>query len=404
MKILVLNAGSSSIKYQLFNMQDNSVLTSGLVEKIGETSSRLKYKWVNNGGERDSVQDGRVANHDEGLRMILDITLKLGIIRNLSELAGIGHRVVHGGEAFWKPTLIADKVVNAIRELCPLAPLHNPANLMGIEVARKLCPSVPQVAVFDTAFHQTMPPHAYHYAIPNEFYRNLRVRRYGFHGTSHGYVAKEAARHLGKPLGACNLITHHLGNGTSTACIKEGKCTDTSMGMTPLEGLVMGTRCGDLDPAIPFYLARSMEKPFEEIENILNKQSGLKGICGANDMREVERLAKSGNACAQLAFDIFCYRIKKYIGSYYAVLGRLDAIIFTGGIGENSPLVRKRCCEGLDGLGIVFDELKNEGSSRKLRAISTDDSKVQVLVVPTNEELEIAYQTNECIKNSKTKN
>jgi acetate kinase len=403
MKVLVLNAGSSSIKYQLFNMKDNSVLTSGMIEKIGETSSRLKYKWVTESGDRESIQDGCVANHDEGLRMILDITLKLGIIGNLNELGGIGHRVVHGGEAFWKPTLISDKVVDVVRELSSLAPLHNPANLMAIEVARKRCPSVPQVAVFDTAFHQTMPPHAYHYAIPHDYYRNLKVRRYGFHGTSHGYVAKEAARHLGKPLGACNLITLHLGNGTSTACIKEGKCIDTSMGMTPLEGLVMGTRCGDLDPAIPFYLARSMGKPFEEIEDILNKQSGLKGICGTNDMREVERLAKSGNPCAQLAIGIFCYRIKKYVGSYYAVLGRLDAIIFTGGIGENSPIVRKRCCEGLDSLGIVLDEVKNEDSSRKLRAISTDDSKVQVLVVPTNEELEIAQQTAECIKASKAK-
>jgi acetate kinase len=401
MKILVLNAGSSSIKYQLFNMADNSVLASGLIEKIGETSSRHKYKWVNGGTEQASEQEGRIANHDEGLRLILDLILKLGIIRDLTELDGIGHRVVHGGEAFWKPTLIADKVVDVVRELSPLAPLHNPANLIGIEVSRKLCPSVPQVAIFDTAFHQTMPPHAYHYAIPSSFYKDLRVRRYGFHGTSHAYVAKEEARFIGKPLNVCNFITLHLGNGTSTSCIKMGKCVDTSMGMTPLEGLVMGTRCGDLDPAIPFYLARSMEKPFEEIESILNKQSGLKGICGVNDMREVERLAGSGNPSAQLALDIFCYRIKKYIGSYYAVLGSLDAIIFTGGIGENSPTVRKKSCKELNGLGIVFDDIKNESSSRKARVISTDESKVKILVVPTNEELEIAQQTVECIKAAK---
>jgi len=403
MKVLVLNAGSSSIKYQIFNMENKSVLTSGLLEQIGEKASRLKYKWSNGNGEQEAIQEGPVANHDAGLKLILDITLKLGIIRDLNELSGIGHRVVHGGEAFWKPTLLADKVVDVIREMIPLAPLHNPANLIGIEVSRKLCPSVPQVAVFDTAFHQTMPPHAYHYAIPYNYYKELRVRRYGFHGTSHGYVAKQAARHLGKQLSACNFVTLHLGNGTSTTCIKEGKSVDTSMGMTPLEGLVMGTRCGDLDPAVPFYLARSLKKPFDDIENILNKQSGLKGICGVNDMREVERLASSGNPAAKLALDIFCYRIKKYIGAYYAVLGHLDAIIFTGGIGENSGTVRKQCCTGLEGFGIAFNDEKNESASRKLRAISTDDSKVKVLVVPTNEELEIAEQTVETIKTAKKK-
>jgi acetate kinase len=398
MKVLVLNVGSSSIKYQLFNTDEEKVLTSGLLEQIGEATSRLKYKWANGNGEQEAVKEGCVADHEEGLKLILDLTLKLGIIHDLKELSGIGHRVVHGGEAFWKPTLINDKVVDVIREMIQLAPLHNPSNLMGIEVSRKICPDVPQVAVFDTAFHQTMPPHAYHYAIPYTYYKDLKVRRYGFHGTSHAYVAKQAAHHLGKPLSACNLITLHLGNGTSTSAIKGGKSVDTSMGMTPLEGLVMGTRCGDLDPAIPFYLARTLKKPFEEIENILNKQSGLQGVAGVNDMREVERSAASGNLNAQLALDMFCYRIKKYIGSYYAVLGNLDAIIFTGGIGENSALVRGKACTGLGPLGIAVDNAKNEASSRKLRPISTDASKVKVLVVPTNEKLEIAEQTVECIK------
>jgi acetate kinase len=398
MKILVLNAGSSSIKYQLFNMEDRTVLTSGLLEKIGETSSRLKYQWGNGDRAREAVQEGRVANHEEGLKLILDFTMKLGVIHDLNELSGIGHRVVHGGEAFWKPTLIIDKVVDAIRDMVPLAPLHNPANLMGIEVSRKLCPSVPQVAVFDTAFHQTMPPAAYHYAIPYRFYKELRVRRYGFHGTSHGYVAKQAARQLGKPLSSCKLITLHLGNGTSMSAIQGGRSVDTSMGMTPLEGLVMGTRSGDLDPAIPFYLARSTGRSFDDIEKILNEESGLKGVCGVNDMREVERLAGSGHLTAQLALEIFCYRIKKYIGAYFAVLGKLDAIIFTGGIGENSTTVRRQCCGGLEGLGVVFDGLKNESTSRAIREISAHSSKVKVLVIPTNEELEIAQQTIECIR------
>jgi acetate kinase len=403
MKILVLNAGSSSMKYQIFNMENNAVLTTGLLEKIGEPSSRLKYKWTDGDGEREAKQEGHVANHNEGLKMILDITLRLGVVHDLKELSGIGHRVVHGGEAFWKPTLITSKVVDVISDMIPLAPLHNPANLMGIEVARELCPSVPQVAVFDTAFHQTMPPYAYHYALPYSFYKDLRVRRYGFHGTSHGYVAKQAARYFGRPLSACNFITLHLGNGTSMSAIKEGQSVDTSMGMTPLEGLVMGTRCGDLDPAIPFYLARTTEKSFDDIEKVLNKESGLKGICGVNDMREVERLAGSGNLTAQLALDIFNYRIKKYIGAYYAVLGRLDAVIFTGGIGENSDIVRKHACEGLEGLGIEIDHNQNQPRLRALRDISTSASKIKVLVIPTNEELEIAQQTVECIKTADVK-
>jgi acetate kinase len=402
MKVLVLNAGSSSIKYQLFNMENKAVLTSGLVEQIGEAKGRLKYKWLNSHGEiQEGVEESHFKDHSEGLKLVFTITMKLGIIHDINDLFGIGHRVLHGGEAFWKPTLITSKVVDVIREMIPLGPLHNPPNLMGIEFMLKMSPTIPQVAIFDTAFGQTMPPRAYHYALPYSYYKELRVRRYGFHGTSHQYVSKQAALLLDRPSDACNVITLHLGNGSSVSAVKNGKCVDTSMGLTPLEGLVMGTRCGDLDPAIPFYLARSTGKPFDEIENILNKQSGLKGICGSNDMREVERLAGNGDPAAQLALDMFCYRIRKYIGSYYAVLGRLDAIIFTGGIGENSTTVRKKCCDNLEGLGIVFDDIKNGSSSRKARVISTDESKVKILVVPTNEELEIAQQTVECIKATK---
>ena len=404
MKIMVLNAGSSSIKYQIFNMNNSSVLTTGLLEQIGEASGRLKYKWLDGNGEtREAFTEGRIADHNEGLRLILDNTLKLGVIHNLNELSGIGHRVVHGGETFWKPALIVDKVVDAIRDMVPLAPLHNPANLIGIEVSRRLCPNVPQVAVFDTAFHQTMPPHAYHYALPYTFYKELRVRRYGFHGTSHRYVAKQCAAYLGKALSECNLITLHLGNGASATAIKGGESVDTSMGMTPLEGLVMGTRCGDLDPAIPFYLARSLDKSFNEIENILNKQSGLKGICGANDMREVERLAAGGNLNAGLAIDMFCYRIRKYIGEFYAVIGTVDAIIFTGGIGENAAEIREQCCSGLEAMGIAMDPAKNSTPSRSLREVSAAGARVKVIVIPTNEELEIAQQTVECIKSAEGK-
>jgi acetate kinase len=402
MKVMVLNAGSSSIKYQMFDMKDGSVLASGLLEQIGEEASRLKYKWLAGNGEtRDSVEEGHVADHRAGLKLILDLILKLGVIQDLNELSGIGHRVVHGGEAFWKPTLIVDTVVAAIQEMTPLAPLHNPANLMGIEVSRQLCPTVPQVAVFDTAFHQTMPPHAYHYALPYNYYKNLKIRRYGFHGTSHRYIAKQAAGYLGKPLDQCNLITVHLGNGASIAAIRAGESVDTTMGMTPLEGLVMGTRCGDLDPAIPFYVARSTGTSFDEIEKVLNKESGLKGICGHNDMREVERLSAGGDPSAKLALDIFCYRIKKYIGAYYAALGRLDSIIFTGGIGENSVFVRKQSCSNLEGLGIAIDDVKNNVRATTITEISAPSSKVKMLIVPTNEELEIAQQTVECLTSSK---
>jgi len=291
------------------------------------------------------------------------------------------------------PIQYDEPVIAAIRAMIPLAPLHNPANLDGIEVARQLLPSVPQVAVFDTAFHKTMPPAAYRYALPEHLYRNYQVRRYGFHGTSHRYVAGEAARLLGKPLEQCNLITLHLGNGASAAAIREGLSVDTSMGMTPLEGLVMGTRSGDIDPAIPFYLQRVAGMDNGQIERLLNRQSGLTGLCGANDMREIHKRADNGDEAAQLALDVTGHRLKKYIGAYYALLGRVDAVVFTGGIGENDVALRAQVCEGLQGLGIQLDPVANVDASREARRISPSDSPVPVLVIPTDEELEIARQT-----------
>jgi acetate kinase len=316
-------------------------------------------------------------------------------------LLGIGHRVVHGGEAFREPALIDGEVVEAIRGLIPLAPLHNPSNLLGIEVARERFPGVPQVAVFDTAFHQTLPPRAYRYALPHELYETHQVRRYGFHGSSHAYVAKEAARHLGLPIEEADLIILHLGNGASAAAVQGGMSIDTSLGMTPLEGLVMGTRCGDLDPSIPFYLMRRTGRKPEEVESLLNKESGLKGICGASDMREILAAAAQGNERAGLAVEMFCYRIKKYIGAYHAVMGRLGALVFTGGIGENAAPIRQRVCEGLEHLGIAIDRVKNETAQGPIAELQQEGSLVTVLVVRTNEELEIAQQTISTIEKAK---
>jgi acetate kinase len=381
-KVLVLNSGSSSIKYALFSAGSLAELRSGIVERIGEP-----------GGS--SVPD-----HREGFRRVLSDLLDSGAIREAADLFGIGHRVVHGGERFQEPARVDAGVLEAIRETIPFAPLHNPGNLQGIEVALKLCPGVPQVAVFDTAFHQTMPPRAFHYALPRDLYDAHRVRRYGFHGTSHAHVARRAAEFLGIPPGSLNLITLHLGNGASAAAIREGESVDTSMGMTPLEGLIMGTRCGDLDPAVPFFLGNATGKRPEELLSLLNEESGLKGICGANDMREVHRMAAAGNPSASLAIDMYCYRIRKYIGAYTAVLGRVDALVFTGGIGENDAEVRRRSCDGLSLLGIALDEGKNDSPSSAPREIQREGMPVKVLVLPTNEELEIALQTVACIRKS----
>jgi len=394
MKIMVINSGSSSIKYQIFEMQDRSVLASGLVEKIGEPNGRLTQQTQTGGRGFETIENTLpIADHKAGFDLINATLKKTGALADMAELVGIGHRVVHGGEAFQQPTLIDAEVIGTIRSLIPLAPLHNPANLTGIEVALAMAPQVPQVAIFDTAFHQSLPPHAFRYALPRELYERHAIRRYGFHGTSHFYVAKQAAHMLKHPLESLSLISLHLGNGASAAAIRDGKSIDTSMGLTPLEGLIMGTRCGDLDPAIIFYLARETGRSMEAIDDLLNRDSGLRGICGANDMREIHRLAEAGDPAAQLAIDMYVYRLRKYIGSYSAALGRLEALVFTGGIGENAGPIRAAVCRDMALFGLVIDLAKNDAPSREAREIQDDTSRVKILVIPTNEELEIADQT-----------
>ncbi len=399
MKILAFNAGSISIKYQLFDMTDQSVLVAGILDGIGRTYSRLKHRRRDSKGKfKEYFDEAPVADHQDGFRTIKEFLSDPDKGWDLSDLFGIGHRVVHGGEAFQEPALINDEVISDIKAMIPLAPLHNPASLIGVEVARDLYPDVPQVAVFDTAFHQTMPPHAFHYAVPHDLYARYQVRRYGFHGISYQYVARQAAASLNKPLNKLNAITLHLGNGASAAAIQAGRSIDTSMGMTPLEGLVMGTRCGDLDPSIPGYLAREMGKTSEEIDALLEHQSGLQGLCGTSDVRELVSRAESGDPPASLALQMFCYRVKKYIGAYFAVLGQVDVIVFTGGIGENSQVVRRRCLQGLTCLGVEMDEDRNQSRINGPTEIQSDRSRVKVLVIPTNEELQIAIETVECIQ------
>jgi acetate kinase len=399
MKILVLNSGSSTIKYQLFDMGEPSLLASGVMEKVGESESRWTHRRHRSGDCIEETRDARkILNHKTGLECIFGVLSKSPLLGDACALSGIGHRVVHGGETFKEPVLVDDKVVNAIRDMIPLAPLHNPANLMGIEIARKLCPHVPQVAVFDTAFHQSIPPHAHRYAIPKEFYIAHRVRRYGFHGTSHQYVARRAAVCLGERLESLTLITLHLGNGASASAIKAGKSIDTSMGMTPLEGLIMGTRSGDLDPAIHVYLARQTGMTNDEVEALFNRESGLKGICGENDMRKILRRADLGDERAQLAIEMYCYRVKKYIAAYLAILSGINALVFTGGIGENGTLIRQRICGGLEPLGMVVDDRKNQTTSKEAFEIQAEEATVKILVVATHEELEIARQTAAAIQ------
>ena len=393
MKVLVLNSGSSSIKFQLFEGVTWTAIAAGAVSRIGEAMGEVAYQWTDGQGHGQSGrEDLAIPAHRDGIERIVTGLRRSGVLADLSELAAIGHRVVHGGERFQRPTVVDDAVAETIRDMIPLAPLHNPANLDGIEVARKLFPTVPSVAVFDTAFHQTMPSTAYRYAIPEFLYREHRVRRYGFHGTSHHYVGERAATLLGRPFDHSNLITLHLGNGASATAIRAGQSVDTSMGMTPLEGLVMGSRTGDLDPAIHFYLSQHLGLTVPDLDDLFNRQSGLLGLCGVNDMREIHRLAAEGDDSAELAIGITALRIRKYIGAYYAELGRVDAIVFTGGIGENDPEIRRRACSGLGNLGIVLDEGANRSTARGERTISTADSPVKLMVIPTNEELAIARQ------------
>lgn len=394
MIVLVLNAGSSSVKYQLFTMPEQRVIAQGAVERIGEAQGKVKHTSWRAATPRVYEQELPIPDHQQGLALVSKLLLdeEYGVVKHPNEVALIGHRVVHGGEYFSQATLITDEVKDRIRELTPLAPLHNPPNLMGIAESQRVFPDARQVAVFDTAFHQTLPDYAFRYPVPNELYREHRVRVYGMHGTSHRYVAHAAADFLQQPLTTLNLITIHLGNGCSMAAIQAGKSIDTSMGLTPLPGLMMGTRSGDVDPALVYFLTRETGRTPAEVDQLLNHESGLQGIAGHNDLREVVQQHEAGNDAARLALEMYAYRIKKYIGSYLAALGRVDALVFTAGVGENSSLVRRMSCAGMAPLGIAIDDSLNKASSSVTRAIQSAESAVRVLVVPTNEELAIAQE------------
>ncbi|MFM9366693.1 acetate kinase [Streptomyces sp. Da 82-17] len=397
-RILVLNSGSSSVKYQLLDMSDNSRLAVGLVERIGEETSRLKHTPLAGDG-RSREQNRPIADHDEALKAVAEELSQDGLGLDSPELAAIGHRVVHGGKRFTQPTVIDDAVLKEVERLIPVAPLHNPANLTGIRTAMSLRPDLPQVAVFDTAFHTTMPESAARYAIDVETADAHRIRRYGFHGTSHAYVSRKTAELLGKRPEDVNVIVLHLGNGASASAVRGGMCVDTSMGLTPLEGLVMGTRSGDVDPAVIFHLMRVAGMSADEIDVLLNKKSGLIGLCGDNDMREIRRRIGEGDEAARLAFDIYVHRLKKYIGAYYAVLGRVDAVAFTAGVGENAAPVREAAVAGLEELGLAVDGALNAVRSDEPRIVSPEYARVAVAVVPTDEELEIARQTYALVAN-----
>ncbi len=377
MKILVLNSGSSSVKYKLFSMPQQQVLFSGMIESIGEEGSTIK-------------------DHHQAIEQAVAELLECGVVKAWDEIDAVGHRVVHGGTIFDGSVIIDEKVIREIDALIPLAPIHNHANLEGIYAMQSYLPTVAQVAVFDTAFHQTLPKEAYCYALPLALCEKEDIRRYGFHGTSHHYVAEMSAQLLDKKLSSLNLITLHLGNGASVCAIEAGKSIDISMGFTPLEGLMMGTRCGDIDPAIVLYLQNRIHKSTAEIEQILNKESGLKGICGSNDMRTIESMSKEGNTKATLAIDMFVRRIKKYIGSYIALLGSVDAIIFTGGIGEHSATIRAKVLQNMEHLGLSIDSQKNLYHDV---SISQEESKIALFVIATNEELMIAKESYNLVQN-----
>ncbi|MGW4549560.1 acetate kinase [Streptomyces violaceorubidus] len=396
-RVLVLNSGSSSVKYQLIDMRGGERLAVGLVERIGEETSRLKHTPAGGDGREWS---GAVPDHEAALKAVAAELAKDGLGLDSPELAAIGHRVVHGGLRFTEPTVIDEAVLAEIERLVPVAPLHNPANLTGIRTAQALRPDLPQVAVFDTAFHTTMPESAARYAIDVETADAHRIRRYGFHGTSHAYVSRETARLLGRAPEDVNVIVLHLGNGASASAVRGGRCVDTSMGLTPLEGLVMGTRSGDMDPAVIFHLMRVGGMSADEIDTLLNKRSGLIGLCGDNDMREIRRRVDAGDERARLAFDIYIHRIKKYIGAYYAVLGRVDAVAFTAGVGENSAPVREAAVAGLEGLGLAVDGELNAVRRDEARLVSPERARVAVAVVPTDEEMEIATQTYALVNES----
>jgi acetate kinase len=393
-RVLVLNCGSSSLKYQLVDVAAAEALASGVADRVGESSSRLTHHGP--GGEW--VTDDPLPDNERALRAILRAFDEVGPRLADSGMVAIGHRVVHGGERFSSPVLVDDEILAAIRGLSVLAPLHNPANAEGIEVAGRVFKDLPQVAVFDTAFHQTLPPHAYAYAVPREWRSAHGVRRYGFHGTSHAFVSRAAAALLGRAPQVTSSIVLHLGNGASASAVAGGRSVDTSMGMTPLEGLVMGTRSGDLDPAVVFHMRRSAGLDPDQVEAALNSGSGLIGLAGDNDLRAVHRRIADGDPEAAEALELYCYRIRKYVGAYYAALGQVDAVVFTAGVGENDAVVRAKSLAGLERLGIAVDERRNASASREARFISPAHAEVAVLVVPTNEELEIAMQTVELLE------
>jgi len=387
--ILVVNSGSSSFKYQLIEMTTEEVLASGLVERIGDETGHSKHTTADGSSELDLP----IRDHSQGFQVMLDAFRANGPSLDEHPPVAVGHRVVHGGKRFFEATIVTDLVKINIEDLADLAPLHNPANLQGIDAAQKAFPDVPHVAVFDTAFHSTLSPAAYTYAIDKTLADQHRIRRYGFHGTSHKFVSEAAAEFLGRPLEDTKTIVLHLGNGASACAVSGGKSVETSMGMTPLEGLVMGTRSGDLDPAVLFHLHRKTGQTFDDLDTLLNRGSGILGLSGHGDMRDLITAARSGDADAQAALDVYLHRLKQYVGAYAAHLGRLDALVFTAGVGENTPLIRAGALAGLGILGIEIDEERNESPERGPRLISTDASRVAVLVIPTNEELEIARQT-----------
>ena len=397
MNVLVINCGSSSLKYQLINSDSEEVLAKGLCERIG-IDGRLVYQKA---GCNKEITEAPMPTHKEAIQMVLDalINEKTGAIASLAEVNAVGHRIVHGGEKFAQSVIIDNEVLAAIEACNDLAPLHNPANLIGIDACRKLMPGTPMVAVFDTAFHQTMPQEAYMYGLPAEYYEKYKIRRYGFHGTSHSYVSKRAAQVLGVPYESLKTIVCHLGNGASVSAVKNGKCVDTSMGLTPLEGLIMGTRSGDIDPAIVEYIAHKENKSIDEVMTVLNKKSGVLGLSDglSSDFRDLEKSYNAGEDRGLRTIRAFSYRVAKYIGAYTAVMNGVDAICFTAGVGENNPLVRSLACERLGYLGIILDQEKNNTRGEELE-VSTPDSRVKVMVVPTNEELAIARETFALVK------
>lgn len=396
MNILVINAGSSSLKYQFINIDTQAVLAKGLCERIGIDGSKLTQKAP---GKDEFVRQEHMGDHSDAIKMVIEALTdsEHGVISDMSQIDAVGHRVVHGGEIFSRSVVIDDKVMEAIRECVPLAPLHNPANIIGIEACQKAMPGTPQVAVFDTAFHQQMPAEAYMYALPYEMYSKYKIRRYGFHGTSHKYVSQRAAEILGKPLSELKLITMHLGNGSSVSAVMHGHSVDTSMGFTPLAGVAMGTRCGDIDPAIVTYLMEKGGYNAEQVDELMNKESGVFGISGiSSDFRDLES-AMNTNERAKLALDMFAYDVKKLVGAYAAVMGGADALIFTAGIGENTRIIREQIADGLEFMGVKIDKQANDCRGVE-RDISAPDARVKTLVIPTNEELMIAKDTAELVK------